>query len=67
MVSLLLVNIAKLKGVIMANTKIGDNVVIEKAIIGGDVIIRKNSKIGNGKDIILVGEREEIKANSIVE
>jgi len=53
--------------VIMTNTKIGENVVIEKAIIGGDVIIRKNSKIGNGKDIVLIGEREEIKANSIVE
>lgn len=53
--------------VIMANAKIGENVVIEKAIIGSDAIIRKNSKVGNGEKVVLVGEREEIKANSTVE
>ena len=53
--------------VIMTNARIGDNVVIDKAIIGSDVIIRKNSRIGNGKNIILIGEQEEIKANSVIE
>lgn len=53
--------------VIMANTKIGENVIIEKAIVGTDVTIRKGSKIGNGKKIALIGEKEDIKANSVIE
>lgn len=53
--------------VIMANTKVGDNVVIEKAIIGGNVTIRKDSKIGNDKKITLIGEKEEVKANSVID
>ena len=52
--------------VIMTNVVIGDNVVIDKAIIGSESIVQDNSKIGNGKDIILIGEQEEIKANSIL-
>jgi glucose-1-phosphate adenylyltransferase len=50
--------------VIFPNTKIGDNVTIYKAIIGSDVIIRKNSTIGNMEKITVIGEGEEIKSNS---
>lgn len=52
--------------VIMGNTKIADNVVINKAIICEGVTIRKGSTIGNGKDITIISEDEEIKANSVV-
>ena len=50
--------------VILANTKIGNNVVIDKAIIGSDVTIRRNTCIGNGRDIIIIDEGKEIKADS---
>jgi glucose-1-phosphate adenylyltransferase len=50
--------------VILANTKIGNNVVIDKAIIGSDVTIRRNTCIGNGRDIIIIEEGKEIKADS---
>ncbi|MCB2357933.1 hypothetical protein [Clostridium estertheticum] len=46
------------------NTKIGNNVVIDKAIIGSNVTIRRDSYIGNGNDIIVIEEGAEIKANS---
>jgi len=49
--------------VILPNTKIGDNVVIDKAIIGSEVIIRRNSYIGNGRDIIVIEKGREIKAD----
>ena len=50
--------------VILPNTKIGNNVVIDKAIIGSNVTIRRNTQIGNGKDIIVIEEGKEIKADS---
>ena len=53
--------------VIMANTRIGDNVTILKCIIGSKVIVRKNNKIGNMGKITLIGEGEEIKSNTINE
>ena len=49
--------------VILPNTKIENNVVIDKAIIGSDVIIRRNSYIGNGRDIIVIEKGHEIKAD----
>jgi len=52
--------------VILPNTKIGNNVVIDKAIIGGDVTIRRGAHIGNGDDIIVIGEGKDIKADSII-
>jgi len=52
--------------VILPNAKIGNNVVIDKAIIGSNVIIRRNACIGNGRDIIVIGEGREIKADSIL-
>lgn len=46
--------------VIMANTKIKAGATINKAIIGGDVIIEEASKIGNGDKIAVVGEGQVI-------
>lgn len=53
--------------VIMTNTKIGENVVINKAIIGGDVIVRKDCKIGNGRTITVIPAKEDIKSNTVIE
>ncbi|MCB2353501.1 hypothetical protein [Clostridium estertheticum] len=46
------------------NTKTTNNVVTDKAIIGRNVTIRRDSYIGNGNDIIVIEEGAEIKANS---
>lgn len=46
--------------VIMANTKIKDNCVIIKAIIGEDVIIEENTCLGNNESITVVGEGQVI-------
>jgi glucose-1-phosphate adenylyltransferase len=50
--------------VIMANTKIKDNSIITKAIIGGDVIIEENTLLGDGKTITVVGEGQVIDSES---
>ena len=52
--------------VIMPNAKIGDNIKINKAIVGDSVIIRKDSTVGNGKEIVVVPAKKDIKANSEV-
>jgi len=52
--------------VILPNTKIGNNVVIDKAIIGSNAIIRRNARIGNGEDIIVIEEGKDIKADSMI-
>lgn len=53
--------------VVMPNVKIGDNVVIDRAIVGSEAIIRKDSKVGNGAKITVVGAKEEIKSGSNIE
>lgn len=50
--------------VIMANTKIKDNAIITKAIIGGDVIIEEKTKLSDGKTITVVGEGRVIDSES---
>lgn len=50
--------------VIMPNVKIGDNIKINKAIIGDSATIRKDSTIGNGKEIVVIPAKKDIKANS---
>ena len=55
-----------INSVIMPDTKIGDNVVINKAIIGTNVNIRRDSMIGDGKKVTVVGSNEDIKAGSII-
>ena len=39
----------------MPNAKIGDNVIIERAIIGNDSVISNDCHIGDGKNIEVVG------------
>lgn len=60
-------NTKVMNSVVMSNTKIEDNAIIDKAIIGSDVTIRRNNTIGNSKDIALIGEGKEIKANFVIE
>ena len=44
---------------IMPNSYIDDNVIVNKAIIGSDVIIKKDSQIGNGEEISVVTSKEK--------
>ncbi len=44
----------------MADTEIGDNVTIRKAIIANDVKVADNVVIGDGKEIAVVGEKKVI-------
>ena len=46
----------------MPNVKIGDNVVIEKAIIASDAQVLDDAKVGNGEDIAVIAERKVVKA-----
>lgn len=52
--------------VIMPNVVIGDNVVIEKAIVASGAIIGDECKIGDGSEIAVIAEREEVTAESIL-
>lgn len=52
--------------VIMPYSKIGDNVVINKALVGSNAIIRRNSIIGDGKRITVVGSNKDVKAESLL-
>ena len=49
----------------MPNTKIGDNVIINKAVVGSNVTVRRNSIIGDGKQITVVGSNVDVKSGSI--
>ncbi|AIY84314.1 MAG: glucose-1-phosphate adenylyltransferase [Clostridium baratii] len=46
--------------VIMTNAYIEDDVIIDKAIIGNDVVVKRGSKIGDGKKIAVVSSENEI-------
>lgn len=50
--------------VIMPNSIIEDNVVIDKAIIDSEAVVKKNSVIGNGIEVSVVGKKESILNNS---
>jgi len=52
--------------VIMPDVKIGENVTINKAIVGNGAVIRRGSIIGDGENITVIGINKEIKSNSIV-
>lgn len=45
----------------MTDAKIGDNVVIEKAIVGSGAIVRKDCKISLGDEIAIIAAKEEVK------
>lgn len=53
-------NAKVIDSVIMANTKIKDNAVIINAIIGGEVIIEKDTRLGNNETITVVSEGQVI-------
>lgn len=57
-------NTKVIDSVIMSNTKIKDNSVVVKAIIGGDVIIEENTELGDGNTITVVGEGQVIDSSS---
>ena len=44
----------------MPNTKIEDNVLIEKAIIGSEAIVCKGCKIGDGNKISVIASKEVV-------
>jgi len=52
--------------VIMPNVIIGDNVIIEKAIIASNAIIEREARVGDGEEIAVVAEREEVAAGSFI-
>ncbi|MHC1685464.1 MAG: glucose-1-phosphate adenylyltransferase [Clostridiaceae bacterium] len=52
--------------VIMNNVTIGENVIIDKAIIGANAVIRKGCNVSDNSDIAVVGENQELKANTIL-
>ncbi|MBI6013379.1 glucose-1-phosphate adenylyltransferase, partial [Clostridium perfringens] len=49
--------------VIMPNTRIEDEVVIEKAIIGSEAIVGKGCKIGDGNKISVIASKEVVVGN----
>lgn len=48
--------------IIMQDTVIGDNVIVQKAILANDVKILDNTVVGDGKDIIVIGEKRIVKS-----
>ena len=46
---------------------IGDNVVIEKAIVGSNAIIRKDCKIDLDGEIAVVASKEEVKMGTVIQ
>jgi glucose-1-phosphate adenylyltransferase len=59
-------NAKVMNSVIMPDAKVGENVIINKAIIGNNAIIRRNSIIGDGKKVTVIGVNEDIKSGSVV-
>ena len=51
----------------MTDAKIGDNVVIEKAIVGSGAIVRKDCKIALDDEIAIIGAKEEVKMGTVIE
>ena len=44
----------------MPNTKIGDNVIIDKAIIGADAVVRRDCRLVMEKRLAVVGANRRI-------
>ncbi|MDS0528486.1 glucose-1-phosphate adenylyltransferase [Clostridium sp. SHJSY1] len=53
--------------VVMPNVDIGDNVIINKAIVGSEAFISNESRVGNGEEITVVGWKEEVRPHGFVE
>ncbi|MGL5615949.1 MAG: glucose-1-phosphate adenylyltransferase [Sarcina sp.] len=52
--------------VIMSGAKIEESVIVEKAIIGTEVTLKRESKVGNGEEIAVIGPKEEVEEGSVV-
>lgn len=53
--------------VIMPDAKIEDDVIINKAIVGSNAVIRRGCKIGDGNKIAVIAAREELKSGTTLE
>ena len=53
--------------VIMPNVVIEDNVIIDKAIISSEAFIGRGCEIGDGKDVCVIGAKEEVTSGSFIE
>ncbi|MGV2643581.1 glucose-1-phosphate adenylyltransferase, partial [Clostridium perfringens] len=53
--------------VIMPDAKIEEDVIINKAIVGSNAIIRRGCKIGDGNKIAVIASREELKSGTTLE
>ena len=51
----------------MPDSKIGDNVIINKAIVGSNVVVRRDCIIGDGKQVTVIGGNQDVKAGSIID
>lgn len=51
--------------ILMADTEIGNNVIIQKAIIANDVKVLDNTVIGDGKEIVVIGEKRIVKSEPV--
>ncbi len=53
--------------VIMPNVVIEDNVIIDKAIISSEAFIGRGCEISDGKDVCVIGAKEEVTSGSFIE
>lgn len=51
--------------IVMQDTVIGDNVIIQKAILANDVHVLDNTVVGDGKEIVVIGEKRTIKSEPV--
>jgi glucose-1-phosphate adenylyltransferase len=59
-------NAKVINSVVMKDTVIEDNAFVNKAILANDVIIRENMILGNGEDVTVVAEKQEITAGEVM-
>lgn len=60
-------NSTVINSVIMPNVVIEDNVVIDKAIIASDAFVASGVEIGDGKNVSVIGAKEEVTSGSYIE
>lgn len=51
--------------IIMQDTVIGDNAIVRKAILANDVEVLENTVIGDGEEIVVIGEKRKIKSEPL--
>lgn len=53
--------------VIMPDVIIEEDVVIDKVIIGSDAVIKRESRIGNGKKIAVIASKKEVSPETLID